>query len=172
MKTRLLTALVLAAALSSGCNLLYKQNIQQGNAMDQEDLDELKLGMTRNQVSFLLGTPSIQDPFHADRWDYMQTFSRRGGDINKRKVTLYFENDRLVRMDGVDDPYAVDLSEIDSSSEKAGSVEYIDEEGNIQRVDIADDADSDDADTSGDADGDTGDAPDGGDEGGTGGDDR
>jgi outer membrane protein assembly factor BamE len=102
---------LLVLLISTGCNLLYKQNVQQGNAMDQDDLDQLELGMTRNQVTFLLGTPAVQDPFHADRWDYVQTFSRRGGKPIERKITLLFENDRVISMEGVEDPYAVDLSE-------------------------------------------------------------
>ena len=89
--------------------------------MNQEDLDQLELGMTRNQVTFLLGTPAVHDPFHVDRWDYVQTFSRRGGKVIDRKVTLYFEDDRVISMIGVDDPLAVDLSEIpdDANGEDA-----------------------------------------------------
>lgn len=92
----------LCLLLGTACGLIYKQNIQQGNALEQEDLDQLAIGMTKNQVSFLLGTPAIQDPFNQDRWDYVSTFSRRGGDPVRRLVTLRFENDRLVTMDGVD----------------------------------------------------------------------
>jgi outer membrane protein assembly factor BamE (lipoprotein component of BamABCDE complex) len=66
---------------SAGCGLIYKQNIQQGNALEQEELDELYIGMNQRQVLFVLGTPSIKDPFQPDRWDYVQTFSRRGGEI-------------------------------------------------------------------------------------------
>ena len=101
MSKRWLTALACSGLILSGCNIIYKQNIQQGNSLDQEDLDQLEIGMTRNQVSFLLGTPAIQDPFHHDRWDYVSTFSRRGGDPVRRLVTLHFENDRLSEMYGV-----------------------------------------------------------------------
>ncbi|MDX1380699.1 MAG: outer membrane protein assembly factor BamE [Xanthomonadales bacterium] len=107
----LLAAALATLAIASGCNLVYKQNIQQGNALEQEDLDELQLGMTRNQVLFVMGTPAVRDPFHQDRWDYIHTFSRRGSDPLKRKVTLYFEGDRLVRMEGVEDELAEDLSQ-------------------------------------------------------------
>ena len=102
MTKRFLLALALSLFAITGCNLVYKQNIQQGNAIEQEDLDKLRLGMTKNQVSFLLGTPAVRDPFHRDRWDYVSTFSRRGDEAVMRKVTLYFENGTLSEMIGVD----------------------------------------------------------------------
>lgn len=100
-----LSALVLAAILS-GCGLIYKQNIQQGNAIEQEDLDELYIGMNQRQVLFVLGTPSIKDPFHPERWDYVQTFSRRGGEPVQRTVTLRFEEQMLAEIIGQDNPFA------------------------------------------------------------------
>ncbi len=99
--TRFLLPLLCAGFLLTGCNIIYKQNIQQGNALEQEDLDQLELGMSKNQVAFLLGTPAIQDPFHQDRWDYLSSFARRGGDPVRRLVTLKFEGDTLVYMRGV-----------------------------------------------------------------------
>ncbi len=100
----LLGALALAAL--PGCNLIYKQNVQQGNALEQDDLDELYVGMNQRQVLFVLGTPSIRDPFNADRWDYVQTFSRRGGDPVMRTVSLRFEDGLLSEIIGRDDPFA------------------------------------------------------------------
>lgn len=101
MTNRLLPALCLSLLLLTGCNILYKQNIQQGNALEQEDLDQLEIGMSKNQVAFLLGTPALQDPFHQDRWDYLSSFARRGGDPVRRLVTLKFEDDTLTYMRGV-----------------------------------------------------------------------
>ena len=105
----LLGALLLAAL--PGCNLIYKQNVQQGNAIEQEDLDELYIGMNQRQVLFVLGTPSIRDPFQPDRWDYVQTYSRRGGEPVKRTVTLLFEDGTLSEIIGQDDPFGRDDSE-------------------------------------------------------------
>ena len=102
---------VIAAALTlliSGCNVVYKQNIQQGNALEQEDIDQLYLGMNKRQVLFLLGSPSIRDPFDQERWDYIQTFSRRGGKMVQRTITLRFENELLTGMTGVEDPFGAD----------------------------------------------------------------
>ncbi len=103
MTKRLLTALAVCLIAASGCNLVYKQNVQQGNSLDQEDLDQLRLGMSMNQVAFLLGTPSVKDPFHHDRWDYVSAFARRGGEPVIRTVTLLFDEGQLVEMIGVDD---------------------------------------------------------------------
>ena len=103
-RTSLLALLILF--FSTGCGLIYKQNIQQGNALEQDDLDELYIGMNQRQVLFVLGTPSVKDPFNPERWDYVQTFSRRGGDPVKRTVTLHFDNGLLSEIEGQDNPFA------------------------------------------------------------------
>ena len=110
-----LTLAILVAICSSGCNLIYKQNIQQGNALEQEDLDELYVGMNKRQVLFVLGTPSIQDPFQQQRWDYVQTFSRRGNDIVQRTVTLRFDEDLLTEIVGAENVFG------ETSDSSAGS---------------------------------------------------
>lgn len=109
--TRLLSIALVAMLGLSGCNLIYKQNVQQGNALEQEDLDELYIGMNRRQVLFVLGTPSVRDPFHQDRWDYVQTYSRRGGPLVQRTVTLRFENDALSEIIGAENPFDTPLEE-------------------------------------------------------------
>lgn len=93
-------ALILFAVSLAGCAMVYKQDIQQGNVLDADDVAELNEGMTKRQVLVLLGSPSIQSPFHADRWDYMNTFAPQGGSMQTRLLTLRFENDRLVAMEG------------------------------------------------------------------------
>lgn len=93
----LVLALIL---LVSGCGLVYKQNIQQGNVLDREDLERLESGMTKRQVMVLLGSPAIQSPFHSDRWDYVNSFARRGGKARRRTLTIEFEDDRVVAFEG------------------------------------------------------------------------
>ena len=89
--------LIIAIALvslvaTSGC--VYRLNIAQGNLIEQEDLDQVEVGMTRNQIRFLLGTPMIDDPFHADRWDYIYYLKLGRNDATfKRWVSVVFEND-------------------------------------------------------------------------------
>ena len=98
----LLACMIAAVFLAPACGLIYKQNVQQGNALEEEDLDQLYIGMNKRQVLFVLGSPSIHDPFHEQRWDYVQTFSRRGDEMVQRTVTLMFENDLLSQIIGVD----------------------------------------------------------------------
>jgi outer membrane protein assembly factor BamE len=88
----LIIAIVLAGlAVSSGC--VYRQSISQGNLIEQEDLDQVEVGMTRNQVRFLLGTPMIDDPFHADRWDYIYFLKVGRKDATFRRwVSVVFED--------------------------------------------------------------------------------
>jgi len=87
----LIIAIILASlAVSSGC--VYRLNIAQGNLIEQEDLDQIEVGMTRNQIRFLLGTPMIDDPFHKDRWDYVYFLKIGREDATfKRWVSVVFE---------------------------------------------------------------------------------
>jgi outer membrane protein assembly factor BamE len=79
---------------------VYRIDVQQGNLLDDEDIGQVEVGMTRSQVQFLLGTPMIADSFHRDRWDYAYYFRRgRSEDIVQRWVVVYFENDRVARVD-------------------------------------------------------------------------
>ena len=93
--------LILTSCLaSSGCGLIYAVDIQQGNVLDQRLVDELRPGMTKRQVSLVLGTPAVASPFHHNRWDYVNTYKRRGEIISRKVLTLTFESDRLVRIEG------------------------------------------------------------------------
>lgn len=121
MIIRFILVLLLATFSASGCKLIYKQNIQQGNAIEQEDLDELYIGMNQRQVLFVLGTPSVRDPFHQERWDYVQTFSRRGNPMVKRTVTLWFENGALTEIVGKDDPFAASYGASDTDANAVAS---------------------------------------------------
>jgi outer membrane protein assembly factor BamE len=121
MTRYLFIALIAVLTFNTGCNLIYKQNVQQGNAHEQEDLDQIQLGMTKKQVAYLLGTPAIVDPFHHDRWDYISMLSRRGGEPARRLVTLNFENDVLVSFDGIGDSTGGDIKALaDTKSAVAG----------------------------------------------------
>ena len=78
----------------SGC--VYRANISQGNIVEEEDLDQVEIGMTRNQVRFLLGTPMIDDPFHQNRWDYVYYVKIGRNDASaKRWVTILFDDDTV-----------------------------------------------------------------------------
>ena len=96
---RLMASALLLTCLV-GCNLVYKQDIQQGNVLDDDSVAQLETGMTKRQVLVLLGSPSVQSPFHDDRWDYMNTFARRGGEPVQRVLTLRFDDERLASVEG------------------------------------------------------------------------
>jgi outer membrane protein assembly factor BamE len=87
--------MAIALALGSGC--VYRANIAQGNLVKEENLSQLEVGMTRNQVRFLLGTPMIDDPFHRDRWDYVyyQKVGRRDA-VAQRWVSVFFDEQGIV----------------------------------------------------------------------------
>lgn len=91
---RFLVIAIILATLSGGSGCVYRLSIAQGNLIEQKDLDQVELGMTRNQVRFLLGTPMIDDPFHKDQWDYVY-FIKIGRDdaTFRRWVSVTFEND-------------------------------------------------------------------------------
>jgi outer membrane protein assembly factor BamE len=98
---RKLLPLVLATLFVSGCGLVYRQPIFQGNLLEKTSVDQLQAGMDQRQVMMLLGTPSIRDPFHHDRWDYVasQRIGRTGAPVVKT-MTLWFENGQLARWEG------------------------------------------------------------------------
>ncbi|MFK7887616.1 MAG: outer membrane protein assembly factor BamE [Gammaproteobacteria bacterium] len=90
--TKALLVTLTCAALT-GCGV-YKINVQQGNYLKDEKLAQLKVGMTKRQVQYLLGSPIVQDAFHPDRWDYV--FSYRNGKTDqtaKRSMRIYFDGD-------------------------------------------------------------------------------
>ena len=78
----------------------YRPTIQQGNFVSQEMLAQLKPGMTRDQVRFVLGTPLLTDIFHADRWDYTFRLAKGNGEVTTSNVTVFFKGDKVDRYDG------------------------------------------------------------------------
>ena len=125
MTKYLFIALLAVLTLNTGCNLIYKQNVQQGNAHDQEDLDQVELGMSKKQVAYLLGTPAVHDPFHQDRWDYISMLSRRGGEPARRLVTLTFENDLLIATDGIGDSKGGDIKALEDTKSAVAGIDDI-----------------------------------------------
>jgi outer membrane protein assembly factor BamE len=91
-------SIVVAALTLAAC--VYRIDIQQGNLLDDEDINQVDIGMTRSQVQFLLGTPMVADSFHRDRWDYAYYFRRgRSPDAIQRWIVVYFQNDRVARIE-------------------------------------------------------------------------
>lgn len=92
--------LLLATFLVAGCGVVYRQPVFQGNLLETRNVEQLQVGMDRGQVFSLLGSPSVADPFHQSRWDYVATARRRTGDTEVKTLTLWFENERLARWEG------------------------------------------------------------------------
>ena len=79
----------------------YRMEIQQGNFITQEMVSQLKLGQTREQVRFILGSPLVTDIFRTDRWDYV--FARRrvnSSEVEQRRIVVFFVDGKLVRIEG------------------------------------------------------------------------
>jgi outer membrane protein assembly factor BamE len=99
------TKLILLSMLLASCSGLsvplvtpYKMDIRQGNFVTPEMREKLKLGMSKQQVRYVLGTPMISDAFHGNRWDYVYRLEHGGKMVEQQNLTLYFEGDNLVRM--------------------------------------------------------------------------
>jgi outer membrane protein assembly factor BamE len=95
-----LAASALAVAVLSACNPIYKLDIQQGNLFDKSRVDSLKPGMSKRQVTLVMGSPSIVSPFNQNRWDYVSTLRKGNGHMATKDLTLYFEGDSLARIEG------------------------------------------------------------------------
>jgi len=114
-----LTFICLAAVgfVLAGCNIVYKQELRQGNPLTPEMIAGLKTGMTKRQVRLLLGSPSVNDTFHADRWDYVSyTGLANDPQTVPAPLTLYFKDDRLVRAEGPQAPTTLPASTTESTA--------------------------------------------------------
>ncbi len=101
----------------------FRIDVQQGNVITQEMLAQLEPGMDKKKVNFIMGSPAINDTFHANRWDYVYTFQPGHKKAQMRRVTLFFEDDKLVRVAGnvkpAEGPIEVDMRQ-DQSVEVPG----------------------------------------------------
>jgi outer membrane protein assembly factor BamE len=101
--------------LLSGCAGfgVHRIDIQQGNLVTQDQLARVKPGMSRNDVKNALGTPLLQDVFHANRWDYYFTneqgtkYGPFGREAQKYQVTIRFENEKVAGIEGQASPVEI-----------------------------------------------------------------
>ncbi len=98
----LLTSCTWAPDLSDiGLPRVHKVDVPQGNVVEQDQINQLRPGMNKQQVRFVMGTPMLDDSFHANRWDYIYRFKPGYGDIKFKQATLYFnESDKLINIQG------------------------------------------------------------------------
>lgn len=99
MQKLLIIIMCSASFLLTSC-AIYKIDVQQGNVVTQEMLDQLIIGMPMPKVRFIMGTPLIVDVFHQQRWDYLYSFQAGYGEREQRHMSLFFENGKLARVDG------------------------------------------------------------------------
>jgi outer membrane protein assembly factor BamE len=99
---RVCAGLLMLSGLLTGCgtsvmNMLqpYRMEVVQGNVVTQDMVEKLRPGQTRDQVRNLLGAPVLNDIFHATRWDYVFTIRRQGAEPQQRRVTVFFDGDRV-----------------------------------------------------------------------------
>jgi outer membrane protein assembly factor BamE len=99
----LILPLVLCTTLISACDAwlprAHRPDYIIGNAVKPEHLAQLKVGMTRQRVVELIGNPSLLDPFHSERWDYLYRYTPGRGVVEQSRLTLYFNADSLQRID-------------------------------------------------------------------------
>jgi outer membrane protein assembly factor BamE len=104
MKKLLIIITCLASLILAGCSerfhIVHKIDVQQGNVVTQDRVDQLEPGMTRNQVQYIMGSPIVVDVFHQGRWDYLYVMKPGYGDVQQERVTVHFEGDSLDHVTG------------------------------------------------------------------------
>lgn len=99
---------------------VYKINVEQGNVVTEEMVEQLRPGLNRRQVRYIMGTPLIEDSFHSDRWDYRYLLRNGNETLSETRLTLWFENDELVRAEGPDAPaWGETQSAVDEAAESS-----------------------------------------------------
>lgn len=98
-------AITCLSLLLGACSLIkfpgvHRIEVQQGNIITQEMVDQLKPGMTRRQVRFVLGTPLVEDTFNPNRWDYVNRVRDPKGEVTQKRFSVYFNGDLLINTSG------------------------------------------------------------------------
>jgi outer membrane protein assembly factor BamE len=118
---RLRLAVLPVAVCMSACISPYHIEVVQGNFVSKEQMQALRVGMSRNQIREILGTPLITSPFHADRWDYAFTIKREGTQPQHRRISIFFKVDQFDHAEGDDLPSEsefaakIDTQKVDTS---------------------------------------------------------
>lgn len=125
MKIFLLCIIASFTLFTSACNKdkipgVYRIDIQQGNDVTQEMINQLKPNMTKSQVTYVMGTPLLIDTFHPNRWDYIYSFHPGNGNREQRQITLFFENDLLAYVKG--DTHTVAREDLPQTDKKSANI--------------------------------------------------
>jgi outer membrane protein assembly factor BamE len=102
MRKTLTIFLLAALTATAGCGIVYHAPVYQGNLLESKSVEQLKPGMSKQDVLALIGTPSVADPFHSQRWDYVATEQDRRGQRKPdvKTLTLVFDGNNLVSSTG------------------------------------------------------------------------
>lgn len=129
----LVSILVLTSLLACQSKLLtvHKIDVQQGNALDAEMVEKVEIGMTQEQVQYVLGSPLITDSFHPDRWDYIYLFTPGYGEKERRQLTIIFDRGEVIEIDKyniVESDLAGTASDNNEKKDKQNKQDETDEE--------------------------------------------
>lgn len=102
------SSLMLCACSMGDWSLVHRIDVQQGNVISQDALNQLTPGMTRRQVQYVIGSPMIADTFHQNRWDYIYRMQTGNGEVTEQHVTLLFDGDTLTSISGSMRPQDID----------------------------------------------------------------
>ena len=123
---------------------VYRINVEQGNVVNEEMVEKLRPGLNKRQVRYIMGTPLIEDSFHADRWDYRYLLRNGNETLAETRLTLWFDGDELARAEGPDAPDwavsdasdsevteamdagSIDMTEVDSTDTATGETDLTD----------------------------------------------
>ena len=94
-----LSCLLFVSACADWLPDAHRLDLQQGNTVKLEQLEGIEIGMTKAEVRKIMGSPMLSDPFHNQRWDYIYRFIPNKGFEKKSLLTLYFEEDVLIKID-------------------------------------------------------------------------
>lgn len=95
---KLLFCLLALPFVLSGCLKPYVPDVQQGNVLSQSQMQQIRIGMSKEEVQFILGTPIITENLTSDRWDYIYTLKPGKGKLQEKRLTLYFSNEKLAQI--------------------------------------------------------------------------
>ena len=139
MKKILIFLLVVLSIGAGGCSswknfsLVYTPNIQQGNIITPEMVAELKPGMSKRQVRFILGTPLLIDIFHQERWDYPYTMKKRNEAMEIKHFSVFFKGNQMLSYNGDILPSAATKSEEDKKEIIVSVPDYKGDKGMIEK---------------------------------------
>jgi outer membrane protein assembly factor BamE len=110
LRCGLVVAVIALLGACSGINFPYRAEVVQGNVVTKEQIQALRPGMPRQVVKDIMGTPLVTSMFHDGRWDYAFTIKRQGVETQQRRVSLYFQGNQLVRIEGDSLPTEVEFA--------------------------------------------------------------